>query len=105
MHQLNLTSANSVRVTEFECQVRSVEGFPIIIRQPSTLRLDAYPYQRAATASLRIGELLQNRITSIVAGAEVVCLKPDGTAAPRNMVIGTLRRLYAQQSKRFGTAV
>jgi hypothetical protein len=90
------TSADVASIKNIERDIRSLEGFTVVIRSNGTKprNLPEYDYGRAARAAFTVADWKRARFTAAHPNLDVDVLRADGRVATRTMTLAKLRDEY-----------
>ncbi|MDB5092307.1 MAG: hypothetical protein JWO85_408 [Candidatus Eremiobacteraeota bacterium] len=88
--------ADVATIKNIEREIRSIEGFAVVIRSEGTSRrnLPEYDYDRAARAAFTVADWKRARFTATHPDLDVDVLRADGRVATRAMTLAKLRAEY-----------
>lgn len=88
---------DTVSAVEIERTVSDLEGICIVIRAKRGQRgFQPYAYQRRSAGNITVNEWIALRLEPILNGAELEVIRGDGSIAPRQTTLDTVRKSYIQ---------
>lgn len=84
-----------ISVSELERKIFELEEIRVIIRQGKESKVPNYPYERKASITTSITDLIDTRIRPLIGDAEVVTINGEGLQPHGRTKVETVRNSYA----------
>ena len=85
-----------ITVAELERKIFELEEIRVIIRKNKDDEVSNYRYERKASMTSSITDLIDNRIKPLIRGAEVIVINGEGLQPHGRTKVETVRNSYAQ---------
>jgi len=86
-----------ISVSELERKIFEREEVRVIIRKSKEDKVSNYPYERKASVTTSITDLIDNRIKPLIGNAEVIVVNGEGLQPHGRTKVETVRNSYASQ--------
>ena len=88
---------DNMTIVELEKTVWEQDGVPpIVVRDRSATKVNAYPHRNAAKENWSIAEFLRNHISPLVEGREVAVVEGSGRVANGKKLLKTIENITTE---------